>query len=70
MPETHIEEVEPMGQRYKVTLELIETEEVYNDSLGIICETLSLWSVATSLPAPTIKKIFASSERLYSASKD
>ena len=71
VPETHIEEVEPMGQRYKVTLELIETEEVYNDSLGIICETvIKPLERGNILPAPTIKKIFASSERLYSASKE
>ena len=71
VPETHVEEIPPDGQRYKVTLELIETEEAYNDSIGLLFETMvQPLERGAILPAPTIKRIFSSSEQLFRASKD
>jgi hypothetical protein len=71
VPETAIEATPPDDVRYKCVLELIETEETYGASMGLVCETIiQPLTRAGILPAPTIARVFTSSENLWSASKE
>jgi hypothetical protein len=59
----------PSDARYKVALELTETEEAYSRSLRLVCDTLMApLSQGAILPANMTAKIFLSASRIASAS--
>jgi hypothetical protein len=59
----------PSDARYKVALELTETEEAYSRSLRLVCDTLMApLSQGAILPANMTAKIFLSTSRIASAS--
>lgn len=70
-PDAQLEEAPPVDARHKIVLELIDTEETYGTAMGLICETvIAPLTRAGILTAPTIARVFSSTDRLWKASKE